>query len=98
MKLLRSRLLAGAALATIICGLLVGATFYRGITSAHASAAKPSPSNQHMSLNCETSSRLCSEVYDSYKVFHNYKYVGHDEPSTLYYSDQPGSGNQMQYE
>ncbi len=95
MKLLRSRLLAGAALATIICGLFVGATFYRGITSAQAST--PAPSNQHMSLNCETTSRLCSEVYDSYKVFHNYKYIGHDEPSVLYYSDKPGSGNQMQY-
>ncbi len=25
------------------------------------------------------------------------QYTGHDEPSTLFYSDKPGSGNQMQY-
>src|SRR5579872_951673 len=96
MKLLRSRLIVVAALATIICGMLISVTYYRGASSAKASAANPS--NKHMSLNCETSSRLCSEVYDSYKVFHNYKYVGHDEPSALYYSDVPGSGNRMQYE
>lgn len=96
MKLLRSRLIVVAALATIICGMLISVTYYRGASSAKASAVNPS--NKHMSLNCETSSRLCSEVYDSYKVFHNYKYVGHDEPSALYYSDVPGSGNHMQYE
>ncbi|HVB23745.1 MAG TPA: hypothetical protein VNG51_17550 [Ktedonobacteraceae bacterium] len=96
MKLLRSRLIVVAALATIICGMFIGVTYYRGLSPAHASTA--APSNKHMSINCELNNRFCSEVYDSYKVFGNYKYVGHDEPSTLFYSDTPGSGNQMQYE
>ncbi len=97
MKLLRSRLLACAALATILCGLFAGAVYYRGISAAHASAAKATPASKHMALNCESTNRLCSEVFDSYKVFHNYKYIGHDEPSNLFYSDVPGSGNRMQY-
>ncbi len=94
MKLLRSRLLVAAALATIICGMFVGVTFYRSGTPAHAA---PTPA-KHAKIDCESNSRFCTEVYDSYKVFGNYKYVGHDEPSTLFYSNQPGSGNQMQYE
>src|SRR5260370_19402911 len=41
---------------------------------------------------------MCTEVYDSESVFGQDKYVGHDEPSTLFYSNVPGSGNHMQYE
>jgi hypothetical protein len=96
MKLLRSRLLIVASLATIISGLLVGGTFIKGAFPAHASAVPAA--SKHANINCELNSSFCSEVFDSYKVFGNYKYVGHDEPSTLFYSDKPGSGNQMQYE
>lgn len=53
---------------------------------------------QHASLNCITNSRFCSEVYDSQKVFGGNVYVGHDEPSVLFYSNQPGSGNRMRYD
>lgn len=55
-------------------------------------------SSQHFSLNCAASSQLCSEVYDSEKVFGANQYVGHDEPSTLFYSNIPGSGNRMRYD
>lgn len=40
---------------------------------------------------------MCTEVYDPETVFGEGTYVGHDEPSLLFYSKQPGSGNQMQY-
>ncbi len=60
----------------------------------HAASA----SSQHVSMNCVTNSSFCSEVYDSQKVFGTDQYVGHDEPSTLFYSNKPGSGNRMRYE
>lgn len=39
--------------------------------------------------------QLCTEV-DDYQNAFGY-YVGHDEPSALFYSNTPGSGNHMQY-
>jgi hypothetical protein len=57
-----------------------------------------SASAQHKSTNCVVNSLFCSEVYDSQKVFGTDQYVGHDEPSVLFYSNRPGSGNQMRYE
>jgi hypothetical protein len=44
---------------------------------------------------CGNNIRLCTEVDDTYSAFGHY--VGHDEPSTLFYSTQPGSGNHMTY-
>jgi hypothetical protein len=50
----------------------------------------------HYHMNCAVSA-VCTEVQDPEEVFGENKYVGHDEPSTLFYSSQPGSGNQMTY-
>jgi hypothetical protein len=44
---------------------------------------------------CASSIRLCTEVDNAQAAFGHY--VGHDEPSVLFYSDVPGSGNHMQY-
>jgi len=92
MKFFKSRLTL-VALAIVIFGLVVVGT-WRGYTPQAAHAAQPSSS--HYTLNCTTSS-FCSEVWDSEQIFGEGKYVGHDEPSTLFYSTTPGSGNQMQY-
>ncbi len=46
--------------------------------------------NQHMAINCASASGLCTEVANSWDVFGHY--VGHDEPSMLFYSRVPGSG------
>jgi hypothetical protein len=51
--------------------------------------------NQHMHINCANAAGLCTEVADSDEVFGHY--VGHDEPSMLFYSNRPGSGNHMRY-
>lgn len=58
--------------------------------SPHLRAAPAKP-------NCAdgTFSQLCAEV-DDYQNAFGY-YVGHDEPSVLFYSNTPGSGNHMQY-
>jgi hypothetical protein len=48
-------------------------------------------------LDCRSGSPLCTEVHDSEDVFGEDIYVGHDEPSVLFYSNRPSSGNQMRY-
>src|SRR5579862_9838730 len=55
--------------------------------------AKAAAPTQPMHLDCEYS-RTCLDVQDQ-SIFD--QYTGHDEPSTLFYSNTPGSGNRMQY-
>ncbi len=59
------------------------------VTQAAASTGK------HMAINCEYASAMCTEVGNSDDVFGHY--VGHDEPSALFYSNKPGAGNHMRY-
>ena len=40
---------------------------------------------------------LCTEIQD-YDAAFGGKYVGHDEPSVLYYSNVPGAGNRNQWQ
>ncbi len=51
--------------------------------------------SQHAHINCAQSSAMCTEVANSDNVFGHY--VGHDEPSVLFNSNVPGSGNHMSY-
>jgi hypothetical protein len=55
--------------------------------------AKAATASQHVHIDCEYS-RLCPDVADTNAYDH---YVGHDEPSLLFYSNTPGAGNQMRY-
>ena len=80
----RWALLTGAAM----MGLL-----WPGIGASSVAAAPSS----HSHLDCAHALN-CSEVYDSEKVFGEGVYVGHDEPSTLFYSNTPGSGNRNRFE
>jgi len=61
------------------------------VLTAHAA-----PTQTHASINCRLSA-TCTEVQDSEEVFGDGNYIGHDEPSTLFYSNRPGAGNQMVY-
>ncbi|WP_037606387.1 hypothetical protein [Streptacidiphilus rugosus] len=47
--------------------------------------------------SCASNVRWCTEVDDSELVFGEGHYVGHDEPSVLYYSDKAGAGNDNTY-
>jgi hypothetical protein len=67
-----------------------------GSASASQPTAEPSSSSQHLSIQCEYST-LCPDITDSDNVYGDDEYVGHDEPSLLFYSNTPGSGNRMQY-
>jgi hypothetical protein len=60
-----------------------------------ATQAAQASSSSHVYLNC-VRIRLCTDVAESDEAFGTY--VGHDEPSNLFYSNIPGSGNQMQWQ
>jgi hypothetical protein len=48
-------------------------------------------------LSCDYDGALCAEVYSPYITGYEGRYIGHDEPMLLFYSDVPGSGNNMVY-
>jgi hypothetical protein len=81
------RLAAGGALAAI-------SVLPLGPWNAFAAPAPPT-SSQHVHLDCEYS-RLCPDLANPQDVYGS-EYVGHDEPSLLFYSNTPGSGNHMRY-
>jgi hypothetical protein len=83
----------GVAIAGVLAlgGLVAGPAVAAGHGSAkygYTAGSKPDCADPHP---------LCVEVANPRSVFGSNKYVGHDEPSLLFYSNQPGSGNQMQY-
>ena len=79
------------ALTSIVTGLLMTGVMLGSVTHAQAASVSSTP----MHINCSLGSTACTEVHESDEVFGHY--VGHDEPSTLFYSNVPGSGNQMRY-
>ena len=50
----------------------------------------------HYSISCAVSP-ICVEVNSPSEIFKSTKYVGHDEPSMLFYSDRAGSGDSSFY-
>jgi len=67
------------------------------MASGRGLAAQATPkSSPHISINCEYNP-MCPDVANSAEAFGDEEYVGHDEPSLLFYSNQPGSGNHMRY-
>jgi hypothetical protein len=76
------RVLLGAAAAAVVVGSLSLSSFGTVVNA----------SSRHAHLDC-TKATLCTEVLDSEKVFGEGVYVGHDEPSLLFYSNHAGSGN-----
>src|SRR6266566_6124675 len=90
MKPVRTWAIAGTFLVT-------GAMLAASASSAGAravSSAPQAPTTRHVAINCGISS-LCTDVNESDEVFGHY--VGHDEPSALFYSNKPGAGNRMRY-
>jgi len=85
MKLIRLIAIPGAL-------LVASATLAAANSPLTAHAANVS---QHAAINCQYSS-LCAEVANSSDVFGS-EYVGHDEPSAVFYSNVPGAGNHMTY-
>ncbi len=84
-----------AALLAVVVGMMAMGVLRNGVTTnAHAASA----TSPHMNIKCASGAITCTEVWDTAAVFGpTNPYVGHDEPSTLFYSNVPGSGNQMSY-
>jgi hypothetical protein len=77
----------------IVTGGALGATAANARPAAPATSYGPSTAK---SLACVKGSLMCTEVQDYYHAFDTY--VGHDEPSVLYYSNVPGAGNRNQWQ
>jgi len=69
------------------------------LTSNVGSAVSAGPAVSHLrdvsKLQCSEGSPICAETADS--IGYEGEYTGHDEPSLLFYSDQAGAGNNLQY-
>jgi hypothetical protein len=77
-----------------VAALAVPAALAGGGFSTAAASSSSSKVPTH--IDCGDTNRfICTEVHDSEAVFGHY--VGHDEPSVLFYSNKSGSGNQMAY-
>jgi hypothetical protein len=75
--------------------LVAGATLAAANSPPTARTARAASASQHAAINCEYSS-LCAELGNPAEVF-GPEYVGHDEPSAVFYSNEPGAGNHMTY-
>jgi hypothetical protein len=53
--------------------------------------SNPALADNDKPLNCNKNSALCTDLYNHRNSYGNY--TGHDEPSLLFYSNVPGSGN-----
>src|SRR2546423_5704055 len=75
--------------------LAAGAVLSMSLTPAPAAAAPAAPAR---AIDCANRNvALCTEVWNSDAVFGTDKYVGHDEPAALFYSNRPGAGNDNRY-
>jgi hypothetical protein len=81
---------ASAAVAIAPVAATSGTASQAATRVTHAASA-----SQHMHIDCSTAAAMCTEVANSDEVFGHY--VGHDEPSLLFYSHKAGSGNHMSY-
>jgi hypothetical protein len=76
---------------TIVALAAACAAFALTPASAHASGGDMGPVAQH----CGDNGSLCTEPADPYT--YEGTYIGHDEPSVLFYSGTPGAGNNQLY-
>ncbi len=79
-----------------ILSVLTVAGLAAAVTTSGISAGAANPQYHSATWKgCASSIQLCTEVDDPLSAFGHY--VGHDEPSVLFYSNEPGSGNHMTY-
>jgi hypothetical protein len=78
----------------VLAGTIVVASVTTG-AAATSSTRAASPDQSSEKLLCNEGSPICAEALDA--LGYEGEYTGHDEPSVLFYSDTPGSGNNQQY-
>jgi len=85
--------LQAAASAVLVIFIAAGGLRWNVLPAHAAPTASSSPH-----ISCADGRLLCTEVQDPEEVFGEDHYVGHDEPSLLFYSNRPGSGNEMTWQ
>jgi hypothetical protein len=82
----------------LVGAIAVGAFALVGaLAAAGGSGAQAAKADAYTAPLCVQHSTLCTEANDRW-TWNNYNYIsGHDEPSLLFYSNKPGSGNSNQY-
>jgi len=85
--------LTGALLIATVATAASGSTGRHHPTNAARYAAAADEEGPF--VHCDDGNPLCAEVFDS--IGYGGAYTGHDEPSTLFYDNRPGSGNNQSY-
>lgn len=81
------------ALVTIIGGVMM-VVAARGVVP-HAYAVRSAHSSAPLGGPLCAEKAICADTAEP--QYYEGRYIGHDEPSNLFYSNVPGSGNRMQY-
>jgi len=66
------------------------------VSPGGAAISRAAGGESYGKLLCSEGSPLCAETNDS--LGYRSEYTGHDEPSALFYSNTPGSGNRSDYQ
>ena len=85
-------LLAGAVLITFMAASASAKSLRQGTGPAVRTGAADA---DELRFRCDEGDPLCAETADA--VGYEGRYTGHDEPSVLFYSNTPGSGNNNSY-
>jgi hypothetical protein len=72
----------------LMCGFVLAGSW---TVSGMAIAAADTSTHVHIDCSSTVQAPLCTDIANAEQVFGSY--VGHDEPSNLFYSNVPGSGN-----
>ena len=77
--------------------VLAGVLVLASVTTAASArtASRTFSDDRPEKILCSEGSAICAEANDA--LGYEGQYTGHDEPSVLFYSDTPGSGNNQQY-
>jgi hypothetical protein len=104
---LKRRLFAVAAVVALVTGVVTGAAA-SGTQHQALAGSKLTYHGQPIAHWCNTNGVTCTEPYQNWEDFpwynkvesegvHIQDYIGHDEPSVLFYSNKAGSGNNNTY-
>jgi hypothetical protein len=77
--------------------VLAGVVVLASVTTAASArtTSRTSSDNRPEKILCSEGSAICAEANDA--LGYEGQYTGHDEPSVLFYSGTPGSGNNQRY-
>jgi hypothetical protein len=96
MRLTRLLIGAGALSVAVVSLTAAGSAAPARHAPVMHALGRAAPMDTHMAINCEYSS-ICAELANPQEAFGS-EYVGHDEPTTAFYSNTPGSGNRNQWD